>query len=84
VWTIVNTVKAQMDRLRQLSFIMSSAAERAVEQHHAIVEAIATGDAQRADAAMRTHLRQILSDLPVMAKMRPNYFEKLDLQANTM
>ena len=45
VWSIVNNVKAQMDRLRQLSFIMGSAAERAVDQHHAIVEAIAIGDA---------------------------------------
>jgi GntR family transcriptional regulator, rspAB operon transcriptional repressor len=82
VWNIVNTVKAQMDRLRQLSFIMSSAAERAVDQHHAIVEAIAIGDVQGADAAMRTHLRQILSDLPVMAELRPNYFESLDFQFN--
>ncbi|WP_368904440.1 GntR family transcriptional regulator [Taklimakanibacter lacteus] len=82
VWSIVNNVKAQMDRLRQLSFIMSSAAERAVDQHHAIVEAIAKGDAQGADAAMRAHLRQILSDLPVMAELRPNYFDSLDFQSN--
>lgn len=82
VWSIVNNVKAQMDRLRQLSFIMSLAAERAVDQHHAIVEAIAIGDARGADAAMRTHLRQILSDLPVMAELRPNYFESLDFQFN--
>jgi DNA-binding GntR family transcriptional regulator len=78
VWNIVNNVKAQMDRLRQLSFIMSAAAERAVEQHHAIVEAIALGDVQAADAAMRAHLRQILLDLPLMAQLRPNYFDNLD------
>jgi DNA-binding GntR family transcriptional regulator len=78
VWNIVNNVKAQMDRLRQLSFIMSSAAERAAEQHHAIVEAIAAGDVQAADVAMRIHLRQILADLPLMAQLRPNYFDDLD------
>jgi GntR family transcriptional regulator, rspAB operon transcriptional repressor len=82
VWTIVNNVKAQMDRLRQLSFLNSSAAGRAVMQHHAIVEAIARGDAQGADTAMRTHLRQILLDLPVLAQLRPNYFESLDVQSN--
>ncbi|WP_368911208.1 GntR family transcriptional regulator [Taklimakanibacter deserti] len=82
VWTIVNNVKAQMDRLRQLSFLNSSAAGRAVTQHHAIVEAIARGDAQGADTAMRTHLRQILLDLPVLAQLRPNYFESLDVQSN--
>lgn len=82
VWSIVNNVKAQMDRLRQLSFIMSSAAERAVEQHHAIVEAVAKGDVPAADAAMRTHLRQIISDLPLMAELRPNHFDNLDFPSN--
>jgi DNA-binding GntR family transcriptional regulator len=82
VWSIVNNVKAQMDRLRQLSFIMISAAERAVEQHHAIVDAVAKGDVPSADAAMRTHLRQIMTDLPLMAKLRPNHFDNLDFQSN--
>jgi DNA-binding GntR family transcriptional regulator len=75
VWRIVNNVKAQMDRLRQLSFVMGSAAEPAVDQHDAIVEAISKGDVSGAEAAMRTHLRRILSDLPAMAELRPNYFE---------
>lgn len=82
VWSIVNNVKAQMDRLRQLSFVMGSAAELAVDQHHAIVEAISKGDASGADEAMRAHLRQILSDLPAMAELRPNYFENFDFQFN--
>jgi DNA-binding GntR family transcriptional regulator len=77
VWSIVNNVKAQMDRLRQLSFVLGSAAGPAVDQHHAIVEAISKGDVAGADAAMRTHLRRILSDLPAMAELRPNYFEIL-------
>jgi DNA-binding GntR family transcriptional regulator len=80
VWSIVNNVKAQMDRLRQLSFVLVSAAELAVEQHHAIVEAISDGNATSAEVAMRTHLRRILSDLPVMADLRPNFFESLDFQ----
>lgn len=75
VWSIVNNVKAQMDRLRQLSFVLVSAAELAVDQHHAVVAAISEGDASGAEAAMRTHLRRILSDLPAMAELRPNYFE---------
>ena len=82
VWSIVNNVKAQMDRLRQLSFIIISAGERAVEQHHAIVEAIAKGDVPAADAAMRTHLRQIMTDLPIMAQLRPNHFDSLDFLSN--
>jgi len=77
VWSIVNNVKAQMDRLRQLSFVLGSAAGPAVDQHHAIVEAISNGDVAGADAAMRMHLRRILSDLPAMAELRPNYFESL-------
>ena len=75
VWSIVNNVKAQMDRLRQLSFVLVSAAELAVDQHHAVVAAISEGDASGAEAAMRTHLRRILSNLPALAELRPNYFE---------
>jgi DNA-binding GntR family transcriptional regulator len=48
-----------------------------VEQRYAIVEAIAKGDASGACEAMRTLLRQILFDLPAMAELRLNYFEKL-------
>jgi DNA-binding GntR family transcriptional regulator len=82
VWSIVNNVKAQMDRLRHMSFVMGSAAELAVDQHLAIVEAISKGDASGADEAMRVHLRQILCDLPAMAELRPNYFENSDFQLN--
>lgn len=78
VWTVVNNVKAQMDRLRHLTLMDSAVTERAVEQHQILVEAIAAGDAPAADKAMRRHLRQILIDLPVMAQLKPNYFENLD------
>ncbi len=83
VWSIVNNVKAQMDRLRQLSFVMVSAAERSPSTSITPSSRRSPKATPRgAEAAMRTHLRQILSDLPAMAELRPNYFESFDFKSN--
>ena len=68
-----------IDRCAKGSFVENL---NPVEQHHAIVDAISKGDASGAVEAMRTHLCQILSDLPAMAELRPNYFENFDYQFN--
>ena len=76
-WSVVEGVKSQMDRVRYMSarrFPM----EKLVEQHREIVTAIAQGDAARAEAAMRAHLREILNDLPAVAADRPELFENRD------
>lgn len=76
-WRVVEDVKAQMDRVRFLSFLHFPM-PKLVDQHAAIVEAIARGAAAEADAAMRVHLREILSDLPAIAALRPEFFESAD------
>lgn len=76
-WKIVEEVKAQMDRVRYLSTIHFPMRE-IVDQHTAIVDAIAKHDAEAATHAMRNHLRKILTDLPAIAEARPDYFEAAD------
>jgi DNA-binding GntR family transcriptional regulator len=73
-WDVVETLKAQMDRVRYLSTLQFPM-EKLVDQHAAIVEAIASGDAARAEAALRGHLREILRDLPAIAAAQPDLFE---------
>ncbi len=46
------------------------------KQHEQIVDAIAAADPARADAAVRGHLREILSDLSDVQKANPDVFEK--------
>nr|WP_320143721.1 GntR family transcriptional regulator [uncultured Cohaesibacter sp.] len=76
-WSVVQSQKAQMDRVRYLSLVEHNTATL-LEQHNAIVAAIAVHDAAAAEAAMRSHLRRILKDLPQIAQEKPELFEPGD------
>jgi DNA-binding GntR family transcriptional regulator len=64
-----------MDRVRFLSFEGATPLPELIRQHRAIAEAIAAGRADAAEAAMRTHLREILASLPRIAAAHPDFFE---------
>lgn len=72
-WRVVVEMKAQMDRVRFLS-TMHFPVARLIEQHRAVVDAIASGDTAGAEQNIRAHLQGILSDLPVIEQERPEYF----------
>jgi DNA-binding GntR family transcriptional regulator len=74
-WTSLEVIKAQMDRVRFLSFEGATPLPELIRQHRAIAEAIAAGRADAAEAAMRTHLREILASLPRIAAAHPDFFE---------
>jgi DNA-binding GntR family transcriptional regulator len=48
---------------------------RLIDQHTAIVKAIAARNPAAAEAAMRDHLRAILLDLPLIRQSLPEYFD---------
>lgn len=73
-WQVIENVKAQMDRVRYLSFLRFPI-PKLVEQHIAVVDAIEAGRPDDADRAMRGHLREILSALPEIADAKPEFFE---------
>ena len=72
-WRIVVEMKAQMDRVRFLSS-MHFPVGRLIDQHREVMAAIAEGDPDRAERAMRRHLQGILTDLPVIKQEQPEYF----------
>ena len=72
-WRVIEEIKAQMDRVRHLSLERLHTA-LLVRQHAAIVAAIAAGDADAAEQAMRAHLREILKTLRALAVSRPDLF----------
>src|SRR5260370_572957 len=63
-WRAVVDVKCHMDRVCHLTLWNSEVMLQLIAQHDAIVGAIDAGDADRADAAMRQHLSEILRSLP--------------------
>jgi DNA-binding GntR family transcriptional regulator len=76
-WRVLENLKAQMDRVRYLSMPDATPVETLIGQHQAIVDAIAAGSADRAEAAMREHLAEILLSLPRIAADRPEMFSDL-------
>jgi DNA-binding GntR family transcriptional regulator len=74
-WNVVEGLKSQMDRVRQLS-TQRLQKERLIGQHRDIAAAIGRGDPAAAEAALRTHLREILEDLPVIRQSLPEYFDE--------
>jgi DNA-binding GntR family transcriptional regulator len=74
-WTMLEGIKAQMDRVRFLSVAGATPLRALIRQHAAVIDGIAAGDPDLTERAMRTHLREILSSLPQIAEAHPDYFE---------
>ena len=76
-WSVIESLKSQMDRVRQLSTWKFPMA-RLIRQHEAVVAAIAAGDRAAAEAAMREHLRAILTDLPLIREEFARVFRRVN------
>ncbi|WP_342240619.1 GntR family transcriptional regulator [Inquilinus sp. OTU3971] len=74
-WSTIENMKAQMDRVRYLSLPDVSPLEMLIAQHEEIVAGLRAHDPDAAEAAMRRHLREILSSLGPIAERRPELFE---------
>jgi DNA-binding GntR family transcriptional regulator len=75
-WRVVEETKAQMDRVRHLSLPNATSVEHLIAQHEAVVDGIEARDPDHAEAAMRQHLREILTSLPELAKRFPDFFDQ--------
>jgi DNA-binding GntR family transcriptional regulator len=73
-WRTIEGVKGHMDRVRYLSLPNATPLERLLAQHRDIAESVLSGDAEAAAGAMRTHLREIVTSLPVLAERHPDLF----------
>lgn len=73
-WSVIESVKAQMDRVRFLS-VDEMHIGLLIEQHERIVDGIEAGDKAGAESALRSHLREILNSLPEIARTRSELFE---------
>jgi GntR family transcriptional regulator, rspAB operon transcriptional repressor len=73
-WRVLENLKAQLDRVRYLSMPNATPMSTLISQHNAIIEALVTRDPDKAEAAMRAHLGEILSSLPRIAEGHPELF----------
>lgn len=72
-WDHLQRLKSQMDRVRFLQ-LKDFPVSKLIAQHGAMVEAIATNNADVAEAEVRAHLRLIEADLPGIQAAHPDYF----------
>ncbi len=79
---VIEGARAQMDRVRYLSLPEATPISVLVAQHRAIVEALRSRSPDAAEAAMRRHMREILSALPRLTEQFPDMFESTEPPAH--
>ncbi|PSH65778.1 GntR family transcriptional regulator [Phyllobacterium brassicacearum] len=75
IWSLIQGVKAQLDRVRFLSLESGEWLDRIMEQHRAIIAAVLAGDADKAEAAMRIHLQSVFQTIERLAETQKAFFE---------
>ncbi len=75
-WSLAGRANGHLNRIRRLSLPQPNYLAEMVTEHHAVVEAVAAGDPDAADAALRHHLRMVLSVLGELHDQYPDYFEE--------
>jgi GntR family transcriptional regulator, rspAB operon transcriptional repressor len=73
-WRVIDSAKAQMDRVCYLSYDIASSVQELVNDHNVLVDAIEANSPRLAVRAMEVHLRKILTALPLVAEKYPDYF----------
>jgi DNA-binding GntR family transcriptional regulator len=75
-WTLSRRANGHLDRVRRLSLPEPGYLGEMVTEHRAVVAAVAAGDPDRAERALRHHLRMVLSGLPTIRDAHPDFFEE--------
>jgi DNA-binding GntR family transcriptional regulator len=75
-WSLAGRANGHLNRIRRLSLPQPNYLAEMVTEHHDVVEAVAAGDPESADRALRHHLRMVLSALGDLHDQYPDYFEE--------
>ncbi|GLH81602.1 transcriptional regulator [Bradyrhizobium sp. SSBR45G] len=73
LWTLVRSRSGHIDRLRRLHLPSPGKAQTILRHHTQIVQAIAAGRPDEAQAHLREHLTGTLSDLATIRSLWPDY-----------
>jgi GntR family transcriptional regulator, rspAB operon transcriptional repressor len=73
-WRQVENAKAQMDRVRRLTFRIPKKLSSVIAEHKAIVERLIDRDEDGAIEAMRVHLRGLFRSVEILKKENASYF----------
>ncbi|MFC5419698.1 GntR family transcriptional regulator [Bosea eneae] len=68
VWSLIESVKAQLDRVRCLSLETSGWSDMILREHREIAAAVASSDEVKAERTMRAHLRTVFDAIEAIAR----------------
>lgn len=74
VWSIVQQVKVQVDRVRRLTLPQKGRMPLLIREHGAIAAAIRRRDPDEAATSMRMHLDRLLRDIAGLHHLNPDFF----------
>ena len=74
IWKLIQQVKVHVDRYRRLTLPQEGRMIRALGEHAAILAMIEAGDSAGAATAMAAHLDGLLTDIPDIRRLNPDYF----------
>jgi GntR family transcriptional regulator, rspAB operon transcriptional repressor len=74
IWSLIQSVKTQIDRYRLLTLPQHGRMSRVIKEHAAVVTAIERHDADRAAAAMGAHLDGLRISMDDIRRMNPDFF----------
>jgi len=75
-WRLAGRANGHLDRVRRLSMPEPDYLAEMVAEHGEVVDAVASGDPDAAERALRHHLRMVLSVLPGIRAEHPGWFEE--------
>ena len=75
-WQLSRRANGHLDRVRRLSLPEPGYLGEMVTEHRQVVAAVADRDPDHAEATLRHHLRMVLSSLPHIREVHPDYFEE--------
>lgn len=74
LWDLIDAQRAHLDRLRRLHLPTKGKTQKIIREHEEILAAIAGHDADRAEAAVRNHLKETVSYTEELRSHFPEYF----------
>ena len=72
IWSIVESQKAQFDRIRFLSLPEVTPVDLLIRQHRAILKAVAARDAATAEKVLRAHLSIVVETTQALMRTNPD------------
>jgi GntR family transcriptional regulator, rspAB operon transcriptional repressor len=75
-WEVAQRAKGHLNRVRRLSLPQPDYLAEMVVEHYAVLDALTRNAPDDAEAALRHHLRMVLSALPAIREQHPDYFEE--------